>query len=188
MAAESHQGREQWGPCSGKTALQCSELPNRGRGQPWRAKDQRQTQIRSYTNATPGSNLGKMERGPRVWVTGPVDTIGKDPPWRKLEKNKTRNNFKASQSKRYKKDLRAKSKPQDCLRKPPNSTTKGSGGGPWRWSSRGRAWPGVGDQGCPSLQPIELPSSGSPGVHFATSLPGALGWPGFKPRASCACF
>lgn len=66
-----------------------------------------------------------MERGPRVWVTGPVDTIGKDLPWRKLEKNKTRNNFKASQSKRYKKkDLRAKSKPQDCLCKPPKFNYK----------------------------------------------------------------
>lgn len=80
-----------------------------------------------------------MERGPRVWVTGPVDAIGKDLPWRKLEKNKTRNNFKASQSKRFKKDLRAESKPQDCLRKPPNSTTKGSGGGPG--GEAAEAWP-----------------------------------------------
>lgn len=59
-----------------KTLYGAESFP-RGRTWPQRAKDQRQTQIRSDTNATPGSNLGEMERGLRAWMTGPVDTRGK---------------------------------------------------------------------------------------------------------------
>lgn len=152
-------GREQ-----GKTALRCWELSNRRRERPRRAKDQRQTQIRSYTNATPRSNLGEMERGPWFWVTGPVHTIGKRSG---LEKNKARNNFKASQSKIYKqKNLRAKSKPQGCLCKPSKFT--------YKRVRRALAWPRVSDQGCP-LQPIELSSGGSPGVHLCHLSPWSSG-------------
>lgn len=38
--------------------------------------------------------MGEMERGPRVWVTEPVDKMGKYLFWRKFEKNKTGSNFK----------------------------------------------------------------------------------------------
>lgn len=71
-------GRGQWGQSLGKASLWFRKLyRQRKEALPQRVKDQRQMWIRCEMQMPTHGLIWEQWRGPRVWVTGPVDKTGK---------------------------------------------------------------------------------------------------------------